>query len=90
MGDEVKLSGDLVLEVVTPHHGLFRLIRNGVVLRQETIEAVRVHPVQTPGAYRVELWLEVDGRWWPWVFSNPIYVRGDPGSSHPGRDNTSG
>ena len=31
--------------------------------------------VGEPGAYRVEVWVMLDGEARPWVYSNPIYVR---------------
>ena len=31
--------------------------------------------VKTPGAYRLEAWLPLDGELRPWIYSNPIYVR---------------
>lgn len=80
MGDHVALDHDLVLEIVVPHRGLFRLIKDGETVRQGPIEAVRLHPVQQAGTYRVEVWLEADGRWWPWIFSNPVYVTRGAGS----------
>lgn len=32
-------------------------------------------PVESPGVYRVEAWLDADGERRPWIYSNPIYVR---------------
>lgn len=90
MGDDIPLSPDLVLEITVPHRGVFRLVRDGETIRQEPIESVRLHPVQTAGTYRVEVWLETDGRWWPWIFSNPIYITRGPESSGSGRGRTSG
>lgn len=83
MGETVPLGTGLALEVRVPPVGeaLVRLFRDGEVIHEAVVEGpVRV-PIGAPGAYRVEVDLQVDlfpiatARRMPWIFSNAIYVR---------------
>jgi hypothetical protein len=80
MGDSVELQPGLRLVTRAPLPGWFRLIRNGKPLAKAK-GASYLFPVQAPGIYRVEVWLEVDGEERPWIYSNPIWV----GMRPPGR-----
>ena len=74
MGDEVALAKGQKLLAQFPVACRIRLLRNGSViadLAQDHLE----HAVETPGVYRVEGWLKLDGEDRPWIYSNPIYVR---------------
>ena len=74
MGDEIKVGGALKLSAATPVKCTLKLIRNGEEL--QTLAAKRLDfEVKTPGVYRIEAWLELDGEKRPWIYSNPIYVR---------------
>lgn len=73
MGDEVKFTTGLKLQVAAPVRGWIRLFRNGVVV-QEGKSDVMEFTVIEPGAYRAEVWLEVDGEWRPWIYANPIRI----------------
>jgi len=71
MGDELLWREGLDLEVHAPQSAHIRILRDG----QEVKIARGAHcllRLDGPGVYRVEL--RLDGR--PWIFSNPIYVRG--------------
>jgi hypothetical protein len=74
MGDEVRLASGLMLSAATPIKCAMKLIRNGEVIRSESASSLDFE-VRTPGVYRIEAWLEVDGEQRPWIYSNPIYVR---------------
>jgi hypothetical protein len=45
---------------------------------RETVGDSLVFPVSAggDGVYRTELSLKVLNRWVPWIFSNPIYMKG--------------
>ena len=61
------------LSVQLPIRAEIRIIHNGkpiAILRDSAWSAV----VSGAGAYRVEVWLPVDGEERPWIYSNPIYV----------------
>jgi len=74
MGDEVKLGGALTLSAATPIKCTMKAIRNGETLQTANTNRMDFE-VKTPGVYRIEAWLEVDGEQRPWIYSNPIYVR---------------
>jgi hypothetical protein len=74
MGDEVPLVEGLTVEVSAPAPGRITLLRDGHRLAR-TEGAHLAVPVDTPGAYRAEVDISVQGRWRPWIFANPIYVR---------------
>ena len=83
MGETVALGAGLALEARVPPVGeaVVRLFRDGEVIHEVVAGGpVRVR-VGAPGAYRVEVDLQVDlfpiatARRMPWIFSNAIYVR---------------
>ncbi len=75
MGDEVKFTSGMKLQIAAPTSGLIRLFRNGVVVQESKSNAMDF-VIAEPGAYRAEVWLELDGEWRPWIYANPIRVEG--------------
>lgn len=74
MGDEAPQSPGLAVEVFAPSRGRISIVRDGLVLSR--VEGTRASaPVEGPAVYRAEVEIWVQGRWRPWIFSNPIYVR---------------
>jgi hypothetical protein len=74
MGDEVKMGNTLKLAAATPVKCTMKLMRNGEELQAANTNRMDFE-VKTPGVYRIEAWLEVDGEQRPWIYSNPIYIR---------------
>ncbi len=74
MGDEMTRTPRLLLKVQVPIAGKVEMIRNGKVFRTGEGGEMTV-PVEERGVYRVEVSLRIRGRWWPWIYSNPIYIR---------------
>ena len=74
MGDEATFSSSGVFTASMPAEGRLLLKRNGVIVAEEHGSELRYAPKQ-PGVYRVEGYLEVEGRMVPWIYSNPIYLR---------------
>lgn len=74
MGDEVKLATGRTLSAQFPVACRARLLCDGRPVAEASGERLE-YRVKTPGVYRVEGWLKVDGESRPWVYSNPIYVR---------------
>jgi hypothetical protein len=71
MGSAVKPGARLTVQL--PIQAEIRLIHDGKVI--EVTHASRWSAVVSDsGAYRVEVWLAVDGEKRPWIYSNPIYV----------------
>ena len=77
MGDEMKLSAGLVLTARLPVSAYVRLLCQGQEVARAENESNFSFPLagRSPGAYRLEAWLKLDGELRPWIFSNPIYVR---------------
>jgi hypothetical protein len=73
MGDEFILHRSAELRVRFPHRARIRLIRNGILFRQET-SAELCTTICEPGVYRIEADLKAFCRYRPWIFSNPLYI----------------
>ncbi len=74
MGEEAPLAGEAELVVRSPRPARISLLRDGVRQAEVFGRELR-HAARRPGVWRVECRLRRWGRWRPWVFSNPIYLR---------------
>ena len=76
MGDEWTLEdgADAHLRARLPLPAYIRLLRNGEEIAATKARSL-THALDRPGVYRVEGWLEVDGEWRTWIYSNPVYVK---------------
>lgn len=75
LGEEVRLEeSSLTLVVRVPAGGTTRLLKDGVVTKEEKGQEL-TFDVRSGGVYRVEVSVERRGREFPWITSNPIYVR---------------
>ncbi len=74
MGDEFSLQGEAVLRVMIPCNGNIRVIKDGQLCCQVFGRTI-AHTVSSEGVYRVEAYAKVWGKYRPWIFSNPVYVR---------------
>jgi hypothetical protein len=74
MGDEFILDNDACLTATLPATAKIRIIKDGTVIREE-IGQYLMCSIGEPGVYRVEAYLRVLGKYLPWIFSNPIYVK---------------
>ena len=70
MGEEIKLTDDLVLQIKCSQMAKISLLHNGTVIKTANNKFLNCN-IKTLGNYRVEVHLK--GK--PWIFSNPIYVR---------------
>jgi hypothetical protein len=61
------------LSAATPLPVLFKLLRNGQVIREHRGSAFSA-TVDEAGVYRLEAWLVVADELKPWILSNPIYL----------------
>jgi len=75
MGEEISVKGGVTIQIRLPSLGDFRLIKDGVVLRELKRQETYTHITTEPGVYRVEVYRRYLGRKVGWIFSNPIYVR---------------
>ncbi len=62
------------VEVCAPLPVKWKLLRNGKVVSDAT-GGTFSRPVEEPGNYRVEAWLNVAGEEMIWVLSNLLYIR---------------
>jgi hypothetical protein len=74
MGDETRLAPDLTVNARFPAACHVRLLKGGQIVAETTADRIE-HAITTPGVYRVEGWLTLDGEERPWIYSNPIYIR---------------
>jgi len=73
LGDTIPLAGRTELAAWTPAPAILRVIHDGKVIAQQAGERIAV-PLNERGAYRVEAWLELDGEYRPWIYSNPVHA----------------
>ncbi len=73
MGSQVPLATDLRLTGRAPLSARWKLIKNGRLLTESTGPSFEA-PIDQPGRYRTELWLDVAGEEHIWILSNPFYV----------------
>jgi hypothetical protein len=76
LGDETEWrpGARLIAELSLPAH--VRLLRDGVEVAMAQRALRFEHAADKPGVYRVEAWVEIGGELRPWIYSNPIYLRG--------------
>jgi hypothetical protein len=74
IGSDVPFAENLKLLAEAPLEGRFKVIRDGKLALEQTGPAIDF-AVESPGVYRVEVWLNVAGEDRPWILTNPIYVR---------------
>lgn len=75
MGDSALVLGRTRLMAVTPLTAKLKLIHKGDVIHEATGTNLTFEAKET-GPYRVEAWLTVNGEDRPWIYSNPVYLRG--------------
>jgi hypothetical protein len=78
MGGEATRRGPMLVEVKLPMPARIRLVRNGRVIREERSKSYLERDIDLPGVYRVEVDQYAGGRWRPWIYSNPIWVKDGP------------
>lgn len=76
MGEEVSFKEGIKIVAHSPLAGEARLIKDGKVIYKAQGTRLEFIPL-VPGVYRVEWYLHLSNRWWPWIFSNPIYLKKD-------------
>ena len=73
MGSQLNFAEGLELQAQAPLPVEWRLVRNGQVTSQAKGPRFK-SPVDEPGIYRVEAWLDVAGEKRIWILSNPVYI----------------
>jgi len=78
MGDEIKLENEVRLSVDLPVDGRIVLLKDGVVVQDNSTVSKLEFVAREKGSYRVEVYLSQlpkPAGDQPWIISNPIYVR---------------
>lgn len=76
MGDSVQITNVKSLNAVAPLPGQFRLIHNGEKAHVSSVDGYNYSwsgPIEK-GAYRIEIHILLNGKYVPWIYSNPIYI----------------
>ncbi len=74
MGDDFLLRNEATAEVILPEKGRIRVIRDGALFAESAAVRLRTRITQE-GIYRVEIFLKRWGKYRPWIFTNPVFVR---------------
>lgn len=74
IGDDLILQHSAELRASFPHRARIRLIRNGRLFHESAGQELSL-TLRDCGVYRIEADLKAFGRYRPWIFSNPIYVK---------------
>ncbi|MBL7968384.1 MAG: PHP domain-containing protein [Prolixibacteraceae bacterium] len=76
MGDSVRINQVKTLNAVSPLPGQFRLIHDGKTVKISSTSDYQFSVGQPlkKGAYRIEIHVQLNGKYVPWLYSNPIYV----------------
>jgi len=74
LGDEANLGSSARARISTPYSGRIRLLRSGRPVAELTGTYLETE-LREKGVYRVEVYNRAYGRYRPWIFSNPIYIR---------------
>lgn len=80
MGDEIYISipkkHKCELKVRLSDDGKIRFVHNGKIMSDWIwINDSAFLEIEEPGIYRVEVERKISGRWYPWIISNPIYIK---------------
>lgn len=74
MGDQIRMTGGLTLQIRLPHREQCRLLKDGKAIKEWSDRDVCTHTTTEPGVYRVEVLIPYKGKMRGWIFSNPIYA----------------
>jgi hypothetical protein len=75
MGETMPFAPGLKLRMASPLECRFTLLKDGEKVGEQFGTAWD-YTVPGPGKYRVEADLQVAGEWTPWVYANPIQIKG--------------
>jgi acetyl esterase/lipase len=74
MGDAVPMLPGTRVEARTPVPAVLKLIHKGQVVATQTGDTL-TFKATSPGTYRMEAWLEMDGEQRPWIYSNALVLK---------------
>jgi hypothetical protein len=75
LGDSVALANITHVKAISPLPVKYQLFKNGKLIdEQEDVYGFEYAIGDTRGNYRIGAELKLNGTWYPWIFTNPIYV----------------
>jgi len=76
MGDSINVENINALNAISPLPGQFRLIHDGNPIDTSAGDSYQYSysDIQGTGAYRIEVHIKLNGRYVPWIYSNPVYL----------------
>ena len=76
LGDSITLEQVKSLNAVSPLPGQFRLVHNGKTINISSGDIYQYSwaDLIEKGAYRIEVHVQLKGKYIPWIYSNPIYI----------------
>jgi hypothetical protein len=74
VGDQIAFQPGLTLRCALPAEADMRIIQNGKPIHEVKADACAL-PIPAAGVYRMEAFVTLAGERWPWVISNPIYIK---------------
>lgn len=76
IGDSVRMDQAKSFQAVSPLPGQFRLVKDGKTIKvsaEDQYHFTYAEPVHK-GVYRIELNIKIGDRYFPWVYTNPVYI----------------
>jgi hypothetical protein len=76
LGDSISLEQVKSLNAVSPLPGQFRLVHDGKTINISSGDIYQYSwaDLIEKGAYRIEVRVQLKGKYIPWIYSNPIYI----------------
>ena len=74
MGESLRVGRGVTIQIIAPQRAHIKLICHGKVIASEKNVENLTKVVLQPGAYRVEVWKQFQGKERCWILSNPIYI----------------
>ena len=75
MGDEIVVKEGVTLQIHLPQRAECLLLKDGEVIKTLHKREICTHITSEAVVYRVEVYIQFQGRHRGWIFSNPIYVK---------------
>jgi hypothetical protein len=76
LGDSIKMDQIKTLNAISPLPGRFRLIHDSKTINVSSDDDYQYkwEELIEKGAYRIEMHIKLNGKYIPWLYSNPIYI----------------
>ncbi len=75
MGEEISSKNGITFQIRLPLPTECLLLKDGKVIKTWNKRETCTHITTEPGIYRIEVYIQYQGKRRGWIFSNPIFVR---------------